>query len=269
MARTETVTEFVEIEYREHLAVVSFDRGDALNALSRDLMLELTEAARRLAADTEIHAVVLTGNATAFSAGADLKDPKMRARAGMGLLERRQQVRVGPEMCAAWESLEQVTIAAIEGFCIGGGVALAAACDWRVIGRGAHLRLPEVPLGMNMSWRSLPRLTALMGPSRAKQFTILGEALGAETAQEWGLVETVVTDGGALTHALEVAGRVAALPPLGVRMSKQAINMAAMALAEATSYMDRDQFLLAATSEDQQEAIAAFIEKRPPNFRGR
>jgi enoyl-CoA hydratase len=260
----EKIAALVTIERSDGIAVVRFDRGDRLNALSRDLMFELTEAAHRLAADTTVHAIVLTGNGHAFSAGADLRDRHLAAPRDMPLLERRERIKVGPNLCAAWESLEQLTIVAIEGFCIGGGVALAVACDLRVIGRSAHLRLPEVPLGMNMSWRSLPRLTALMGPARAKQFTILGERLPAETALQWGLVEEIVEDGAALEHALALAGRAAALPPLGVRMSKRAISMAAQALAEATSYMDGDQFLLAASSDDQREAIAAALEKRSP-----
>ena len=171
-------------------------------------------------------------------------------------------------MCAAWEQLEQVTIMAVEGFCIGGGVALAAACDIRVAGRSAFFRLPEVPLGMNMSWHSNPRLVNLMGPARAKLFTILGEKLPAPQALEWGLVEEVAEDGGALDAAMVLAGRFAALPPVAVRMSKQSIDMAAKALNQAVTYVDRDQFALAATSKDQQEAISAFLEKRKPNFTG-
>jgi enoyl-CoA hydratase len=263
----ERIAEFVSIERANGVAVVRFDRGDGLNALSRPLMLELTEAARRLSSDISVHAIVLTGERV-FSAGADLKEGRSGSGMRGGLLERRERNKIGPNLCAAWESLEQMTIAAIERFCIGGGVALAVACDLRVIGRSAHLRLPEIPLGMNMSWRSLPRLTALMGPARAKQFTVLGERLGAQAALEWGLVEEVVDDDATFGHALAIAQRIAALPPLGVRMSKQAINMAALALAEATSYMDRDQFLLAATSDDQREAIAAFLDKREPRFTG-
>jgi enoyl-CoA hydratase len=212
---------------------------------------------------------VLAGNARAFTAGVDLKDPKLGARPGMSLLERRQNAKLGPDLCAAWEALEQMTIAAIEGFCIGGGVALAVACDFRVIGRSAHLRLPEVPLGMNMSWQSLPRLVALMGPARTKRFTVLGEPLPAETASQWGLVDDVVDDGTALAAAIELARRIAALPPIPVRMAKQGVNMAALPLAGATSFMDRDQFLLAASTEDQREAIAAFLERRKPTFEGR
>ena len=171
-------------------------------------------------------------------------------------------------MCDAWEHLEQVTICAVEGFCIGGGSALAASCDIRVAGRSAYFRLPEVPLGMNMSWHSNPRLVNLMGPARTKLFVILGEKLMAPEAFDWGLVEYVVDDGAALVQASNLAQKFADLPPVALRMSKQSIDMAAKALNSAVTFMDRDQFALAATSKDQQEAVSAFLEKRKPNFTG-
>src|SRR6185436_1814539 len=101
-------------------------------------------------------------------------------------------------MCRAWEEIEAVTIAAIEGYCIGGGSALVLACDFRVMGEGAYQRLPEVPLGINMSWRSIPRIVALAGPSRAKQFVMFGEACDAGRCAEWGFADEVVATGGAL-----------------------------------------------------------------------
>ncbi len=262
------MSDFVHIAREGAVATVTMDRGDGRNALSRQLIVELTEAARSFADDLQTQAIILTGKG-AFTAGADLKDPAMDRRKANGLLERRHMTRIGPDLCDAWESVEQVTICAIEKYCIGGGAALAAACDFRILGRGAHLRLPEIPLGMNMSWHAVPRLVSLIGPSRAKQFVIFGDKVEAGQAREWGLADEVVPDGEALVAAQRWAEKIAKLPPNAVRMSKQGVNAAANALHQATTFMDLDQYALATTSEDYREAIKAFLEKREPKFTGR
>src|SRR6187399_1352358 len=154
-------------------------------------MEELTEAARLLRLRTDVRAVVLTGNESYFSAGADLSASQARL-AQPSILESRRAVMAGPDLCRAWEEIEAVTIAAIEGYCIGGAAALVVACDFRVMGAEAYLRLPEVPLGMNMSWRSIPRIAALVGPSRAKQFVMFGEAVDAATCAAWGFADETV-----------------------------------------------------------------------------
>jgi enoyl-CoA hydratase/carnithine racemase len=260
--------EFTRVERKGRVATVHLDRGDKLNALSNAAMRELTAVARSFEDDLETSAIVLTGTASHFSAGADLSDPEIATRKDKGLLARRHAMKLGPDMCDAWERLEQVTICAVEGFCIGGGSALAASCDLRVAGKSAYFRLPEIPLGMNMSWHSNPRLVNLMGPARAKLFIMLGEKLHAPQALDWGLVEEVVEDGQALSAALTLAQKFGDLPPLPLRMSKQSIDMAAKALNPAVTFMDRDQFALTATSKDQQEAVSAFLEKRKPKFTG-
>jgi enoyl-CoA hydratase len=262
------VGEHVTIARDGAVATVTMDRGDGRNALSRQLILEMTEAARSFADDLTTQAVIVTGKG-GFTAGADLKDPAMDRRRADGLLERRHMVRIGPELCEAWERVEQVTICAIEKYCIGGGAALAAACDFRIVGKGAHFRLPEIPLGMNMSWHAVPRLVSLIGPSRAKQFVIFGEKVEAAQALAWGLADEVVEDGETLTAAQRWAAKIAALPPNAVRMSKVSVNAAANALHRATTFMDADQYALATTSEDYKEAIKAFLEKRDPKFTGR
>ena len=250
----------------EHVVEVALNRPDARNALNGELMEELTEAAALLRLRTDVRAVILTGNDRYFSAGADLS--ASQARVSQTLIESRRSVMAGPDMCRAWSEIEAVTIAAIEGYCIGGGAALVISCDFRVMGASAYLRLPEVPLGMNMSWRSIPKIAALVGPSRAKQFVMFGEAVDAAKCLDWGFCDEAVETGGALAAARRWADKVAGLPPIPIRMTKEAVNAVTQATAQASIYMDRDQFLLATTSQDYREGVAAFREKRPGKFTG-
>ncbi len=268
MTKETRIGEFVAVTRRGGIAEVVLDRGDGRNALSRQVIVELTDAAKSFVDDLETHAIILRG-AGAFTAGADLKDPGLDRRQANGLLERRHMVKIGPDLCDAWERLEQVTICAIEKYAIGGGVALAVACDFRIMGRSAHLRLPEIPLGMNMSWHAVPRIVSLVGPARAKQFLIYGEKLEAETALAWGLADAVVADAEAPAAARAWAEKALTLPPNAVRMTKTAVNATAGALHHATTFMDLDQYALATTSEDYKEAMRAFRDKRPPKFTGR
>lgn len=252
------------------VALVRLDRGGRINALSPEVMRQLRAAALSFEDDAATSVVVLTGNAAVFSAGFDLKDAEGRARTTLGLGERRAALRIGPRLCRAWWEMEQVTIAAVEGPCIGGGVALAASLDFRICARTAHFRIPEIALGMNMSWGSLPRLVALMGPARAKQAVILAaDPISASEARDWGLVETVVAEGQALAEAMAMAERIGALPPLSVTMTKVSINRLAGALDDLAAHMDTDQFALASLTEDHQEGVAAFLGRRKPRFRGR
>ncbi len=257
----------IRVTRRGHVCEVVMARPEARNALNGALMEELTLAARLLRLRTDVLVVILTGTESYFSAGADLS-ARQAGVATPTLLESRRAIMAGPDLCKAWEEIEAVTIAAIEGYCIGGGSALAVSCDFRMMGEGAYMRLPEIPLGMNMSWRSLPKLVALAGPSRAKQYVIFGEAADAAQCLAWGFADEVVAAGQALAAARRWAEKVVALPPLPVRMTKEAINAISAATAQASIYMDRDQYLLAARTDDQREGIAAFREKRPGKFKG-
>jgi enoyl-CoA hydratase len=266
--------QFVKVEKglgpQGRIAVVRFDRGDNINALSRQAMRELRNVPRDFEDDLATSVVILTGSAKAFSAGFDLKDPGGGNRGRLPLGEALLNQRLGPRLCKAWEQLEQVTIAAVEGHCIGGGVALAVSLDFRFCGKGAHFRVPEVELGMNMSWGSIPRLVALMGPARTKQAVILAsDRIGAAEALEWGLVEQVVENGQAFAAAMQFTERIALQPPLPVRMVKTSVNRVTHALADVAAHMDVDQNVLTSLTEDFKEGTSAFREKRKPSFKGR
>ena len=259
--------ETVVVSRRGPVVEVTLHRPQARNALNGALMRELTEAARLLHRRADVLAVILAGGGANFSAGADLDAIQDRITAPT-LLETREAIMAGPDLCRAWEEIEAVTLAAVEGYCIGGGCALALACDFRIMGADAYMRLPEAPLGINMSWNSVPRLTTLAGPSRAKRFVIFGEPADAVTCLAWGMADEVTPNGGALAEARRWADKVCALPPLPVRMTKEAVNAQANANHHATSFMDRDQYLTTSRSRDFREGVQAFFEKRKPTFRG-
>ena len=272
--RERYLVEFVKIEKGlgpdGRIAVVRFDRGDGINALSPQALRELTEAARSFEDDSETSVVVLTGSQRGFSAGFDLRDAEGRSRSSMDLGSLRRHLKLGPRLTRAWHDMDQITIGAIEGFCVGGGVALAVALDFRIMGRDAHLRVPEIGLGMNMSWQSIPRMLHLIGPARTKQAVILADQrISAQEAHEWGLVEEVTEPGKSFDAALALAAKIAAQPPLSVAMTKLTINRLAHALDDLASHMDVDQFALASLTEDHKEGLAAFMAKRKPRFRGR
>jgi enoyl-CoA hydratase/carnithine racemase len=234
----------VTVERRGRIATVRFDRGERLNALGPPLIEELTEVARSFENDLETNVIVVTGTRECFSSGADLKDgsywdPERSA------LERRHLIHGGGRLCKAWEELPQVTIAAISGLAVGAGCAFALACDWRVMDRDAYFIVPEVRIGMNLQWNTVPRLVSLVGPARAKRITLLCEKIHAPEIFAWGLVDRLSdVPGGSVDLALEWAGIVAEFDPLTVRMVKEAITVTASALDRGLSYADADQSML-------------------------
>lgn len=264
---TELAQVGITISREERIAIVRFDAKDKANALSLAVMRALLAVARSFEADEQLSAVVLTGAADKFTLGFDLRDAKSVAK--LSLAQRREAQALGPRLCAAWESIEAMTFVAIEGWCVGGGVALAAAFDLRVAGEGARFYIPEIERGMNMSWGSLPRLVNLVGPARAKQMVVLAEKVDAQRAHDWGLLQYQTAQGQALDQAMTLARRAASMPPVQLRMCKSGINAYANALAHATSVMDRDQYLLAQASADYAEGVSSFLEKRPARYLGK
>ncbi|MFV0295488.1 MAG: enoyl-CoA hydratase/isomerase family protein [Hyphomicrobiaceae bacterium] len=232
--------DYVTIEKHGPIALVRFDRKANLNAFNEQLVLELTEVAKSFHDDLDTQAVVLAGASNAFSAGFDLK-----ATDGWPTetndLKRRHRAYNGVRLCKAWEEMPQITITAMERLAVGAGVAIALACDWRVLGRSAYLYVPEVKIGLNLQWGALPRLISLVGPARAKRICIMCEKMPAQHALDWGLVDELADDGRTVEKAMEMANVAVSMPAATVRMVKQAVNATANALHVATAFADADQ----------------------------
>jgi len=251
----------VTIEHVDAVARVRFSRPDCRNALSLALIGELTEAAHHVAADTGIRAVVLAGGGGVFSAGLDLRDENWDPKSAPTVEALRARWQRGTEMCAAWEAVPQPTIAAIEGYAVGGGLVLALALDWRVLARGAFVTLPEISIGLSLGWGALPRLTALIGPARAKRAAILCERIAAEQAADWGLADEVADDGGAEAAALALAAEAAAMPVGPTRMAKATVNATAHALLPLIAHRDGDQVALCLQEPEFAATVAAFARR--------
>ncbi len=248
--------------------IVTLDTGYKANAFSLDLMNELTELALMVADDLDISAVILAGQPQVFTGGMNLSDVVVTDPLQLDLRTLRQGAKMGAKMCRAWEDIEAITIAAIEGPCVGAGVALSLALDFRVCADNCLLFVPEIERGMNMSWQSVPRSVNLIGPAKTKQMFILGEKLSGQKALAWGWADYLAQPGEALAMAKDISERLAQVPPIAQRMCKQAINTAANALNHAVSFMDADQFVLAQHSQDYKEGIASFLEKRSAKYTG-
>jgi enoyl-CoA hydratase/carnithine racemase len=253
--------EYVGIERQDGIAIVSFDRKANLNAFDEKLVRELTEAGRSFHDDLETHVVVLAGARNGFSAGFDLK-ARDSWPSETDDLKRRHRAYGGVRLCQAWETMPQITIAAMERLAVGAGVAIALACDWRVLGRGAYLYVPEVRIGLNLQWGALPRLISLVGPAQAKRIVLMCEKMPAAQALDWGLVDELAEDGKTVERALQMAEVVRAMPAATVRMVKQAVNATAGALHAATAFADADQSQLTALFTAARAARQEFRGKR-------
>ena len=252
----------LKLEIKGALVTVTLQRPEARNAMSAQLMREMIACAGRLAARRDLRVAIVRGSGACFSAGADLKDSRRWAGEGQSLEEKREIAALGYRMARAWDELPQITLAAIEGYAIGGGLALAVALDWRVMASNAFVSLPEISLGIPLTWGTIPRLVNLLGPAKAKRLSILCERFPAEEALAMGLADFLAPPGKALKFARGIAAAVLALPRNSVRMGKESVNAYAGIGAHAASYMAHDQVQLAAASPEARAAREAFMLKR-------
>ncbi len=246
------------------IVVVTLDRPEVLNAIDDAMLAALHSAIDGLEADPGVRAVVLGGAGDrAFSTGMDLKE-----RAGFSDDDLRAQRGRIIELVRQVHELPLPTVAAVEGFALGGGFELALACDLIVASSAAVFGLPEVRVGIFPGGGSTRTLTWLVGPARARDVILSGRRLTAPEAETWGIVARVVEPGGARAAAIELAGTIAEGAPLGIRQAKVAIRGAHRSLAEGLAD-ENDLYEVVLRSEDRREGFRAFAQKRRPQFRGR
>lgn len=201
---------------------VQLNRPRKRNAINRQMHLDLQALCRELADDFETRVVILGGEGHAFSSGADTSE---WGRPGpTSELHVRHNSGTGSRTSAAIESLDQLTIAAMHGFAIGGAVVLALCCDFRVAGESTWFSIPEVELGIPLTWNALPRLAREVGHARALELTVLCERFSARQAREYGLVTHLVPDGEEASAALDLARKIVARPALPVALTKSTMR---------------------------------------------
>lgn len=239
-------------------------KNPPVNALSTTLLAELDTHVRTVAADGNVRAVIITGDGQFFSAGADLKE-----MATLGLDRATEVVRRGHELFARIEGLRVPVIASINGLALGGGLELALACDLRIAGESAKLGAPEVNFGLMPAYGGTQRLPRLIGSAKAKELIFTGAMIPAPEALKLGLVNKSVPAGQELRAARDLAHTIAQKAPKAVQASKRAINEGrerplADGIALESQLFEKEVL----PSEDLGEGIVAFVEHRPPKFRG-
>jgi enoyl-CoA hydratase len=245
------------------VALVTLDRPEVLNALDFALIAALTDALEALDRDPACRAIVLTGaGEKAFAAGADIRELAVQTPASL----------LADDHFHRWERLKRVRtpiVAAVRGYALGGGCELAMLCDCIIAAADARFGQPEIKLGVMPGAGGTQRLTRAVGKARAMELVLTGELLGAEEAHARGLVNSVVPAAEVVPAALALAGRIAAMPPLAVIAAKEAVNRAEELPLGAGLEFERRSFYGLFGSADQVEGMAAFTEKRRPNWKGR
>lgn len=250
------------ISQEGHVGIIQLNRPKVLNALSFDLMGELVHALESFDKDEEIRAIILTGNANAFSAGADLKE----------IANATSQDTTVRERFRLWDRIKAIhkpVIAAVSGFAFGGGCELVMSCDIIVAAETARFGQPEVKVGVMPGAGGTQRLTWALGKYKAMEMVLTGSSIEAREAERLGLVSRVVPDGFALEEAKALANEIAALPPIAIRSAKESVLRVFESSLTDGLLQEREGFFQLLSTEDKAEGIKAFMEKRKPVYRGK
>lgn len=255
----------VTVEKKDRIAVVTVNRPEARNSLNSEVLEELKKAAEDVSQDENVLVVIVTGaGEKAFVAGADIKE-----MIGKTPLEMRRFTMLGHQVMDLFAKMEKPTIAAVNGYALGGGCELAIACDIRIASDNAKIGVPEVGLGIFPGFGGTQRLTKLIGKGRACELVFTGKMIKAEEAERMGLVNRVVPQAELMKEVEALAKDISTKGPVGVRLAKSALNRALeVGLSEGLAY-ERELVSLAFSTEDKEEGLKAFIEKRSPQFKGK
>ncbi len=259
------MTDHLLIEKEGHLALVTVNRPDVMNALNSDVLDELDGVVADLASDDQVRCVILTGAGDkAFIAGADIGELKeLTGEAAKEIALKGQRV------FAAIEAMDKPVIAAINGFALGGGLELALACTLRTAATTARVGLPEVSLGILPGYGGSQRLARIAGPGVAREWIITAEMFDAAEAHRVGVVNRLFEPDDLLAGTRKMAEGILARGPIAVRAALEAIRRGMQMSQEEGSRIEADLFGLVSSSEDKAEGMAAFLEKRKPEFKDR
>ncbi|MGI6453253.1 MAG: short-chain-enoyl-CoA hydratase [Syntrophomonadaceae bacterium] len=255
----------VILEKKGRVAVLVINRPQALNALNKDTLLDIQRGVEDVRDDDSIDVLIITGAGDrAFVAGADIT-----FMVEMQPMEARNFGQLGSEVLRLIETMEKPVIAAINGFCLGGGCELAMACDFRICSEKAKFGQPEVGLGVTPGFGGTQRLPRIVGIGMAKQLLYTGDIINANEALRIGLVNYVVPSEDLMSNVMEIAKKIASRGQTSVRLCKAVVNAGMQTDIDSALVIEKDAFGLCFATEDQKEGMKAFTEKRQPNFTGK
>ena len=265
MSSNKNTYNHLRIEKSGNIARLIFDREEKANALSRAFLIEIKDACLSFAQDIDTRVVIFSGRGKHFSSGADLSSsPNNDA----SRLKKRRDSRAGEEAILALLNMDQITIASWNGAAMGGGACIATACDFRVGTPTSFMQYPEIDIGVNLMWKSLPLLINLIGPSRSKRMVIGGDRIEGEELHAWGILDKLVSEQELNEETISLAQKYARKAPIAAQMIKQSTNNIVNALSNEIMHMDFDQNLFTAQTRDRSTAIKSYLDKTAPDFEG-